>query len=122
MARILSIDDDESIRRLLSIALSDRGHVVLEAGDGEEGLRLAHAEHPELILLDIGLPGLHGTSVLEQLKHDPSVADIPVIVVSAWGEEVTARTAIARGAVDVIRKPFELVDLLHRAENALVSS
>jgi DNA-binding response OmpR family regulator len=118
-ARILSIEDDPMVRRMLVAVLSDRGHEVLEAGDGDSGLRVARESLPDLILLDLGLPGTHGTVVLGRLRDDPVTRSIPVIVVSAWGEGHVVAMARARGAVDVIRKPFGVNDLVDRVEAAL---
>jgi DNA-binding response OmpR family regulator len=118
-SRILSIEDDPMVRRVLVTVLSERGHQVLEAGDGDSGLEAARDELPDLILLDLGLPGTHGTVVLGRLRDDPVTRGIPVIVVSAWGEGHVVAMARARGAVDVIRKPFGINDLVDRVEAAL---
>jgi DNA-binding response OmpR family regulator len=118
-SRILSIEDDPMVRRVLVTVLSERGHEVLEAGDGDSGLQAARDELPDLILLDLGLPGTHGTVVLGRLRDDPVTRGIPVIVVSAWGEGHVVAMARARGAVDVIRKPFGINDLVDRVEAAL---
>jgi DNA-binding response OmpR family regulator len=118
-SRILSIEDDPMVRRVLVTVLSERGHQVLEAGDGDSGLEAARDELPDLILLDLGLPGTHGTVVLGRLRDDPVTRGIPVIVVSAWGEGHVVAMARARGAVDVIRKPFGIIDLVDRVEAAL---
>ena len=118
-SRILSIEDDPMVRKVLVTVLGERGHDVLEAGDGDSGLRVAREEQPDLILLDLGLPGTHGTVVLGRLRDDPQTRRIPVIVVSAWGEGHVVAMARARGAVDVIRKPFGINDLVDRVEAAL---
>jgi DNA-binding response OmpR family regulator len=118
-SRILSIEDDPMVRRVLVAVLGERGHQVLEAGDGDSGLQMARDEQPDLILLDLGLPGTHGTVVLGRLRDDPVTQKIPVIVVSAWGEGHVVAMARARGAVDVIRKPFGINDLVDRVEAAL---
>ena len=118
-SRILSIEDDPMVRRVLVAVLGERGHEVLEAGDGDSGLQVARDEQPDLILLDLGLPGTHGTVVLGRLRDDPVTQKIPVIVVSAWGEGHVVAMARARGAVDVIRKPFGINDLVDRVEAAL---
>ena len=118
-SRILSIEDDPMVRKVLVAVLGERGHEVLEAGDGDSGLQVARDEQPDLILLDLGLPGTHGTVVLGRLRDDPETRKIPVIVVSAWGEGHVVAMARARGAVDVIRKPFGINDLVDRVEAAL---
>jgi len=118
-SRILSIEDDPMVRRVLVTVLGDRGHEVLEAEDGDRGLEVARERQPDLILLDLGLPGTHGTVVLGRLRDDPLTRAIPIIVVSAWGEGHVVAMAKARGAVDVIRKPFGINDLVDRVEAAL---
>jgi DNA-binding response OmpR family regulator len=118
-SRILSIEDDPMVRRVLVTVLEDRGHEVLEAEDGDSGLEAAREQQPDLILLDLGLPGTHGTVVLGRLRDDPVTKRIPIIVVSAWGEGHVVAMARARGAVDVIRKPFGINDLVERVEAAL---
>ena len=120
-SRILSIEDDPMVRRVLVAVLSERGHEVLEAEDGDSGLEAARSQQPDLILLDLGLPGTHGTVVLGRLCDDPATRKIPVIVVSAWGEGHVVAMARARGAVDVIRKPFGINDLVDRVEAALAA-
>ena len=107
------------VRRVLVTVLGERGHDVLEAEDGDSGLQAARELKPDLILLDLGLPGTHGTVVLGRLRDDPTTRHIPVIVVSAWGEGHVIAMARARGAVDVIRKPFGVNDLVDRVEAAL---
>src|SRR5262245_23127284 len=97
MARILSIDDDPFIRQLLKAQLTEHGHDVLEADTGDGGLAMARAELPDVILLDLGLPGMHGSVVLEELKASAETAGIPVIVVSAWGEGHALNMALQRG-------------------------
>jgi CheY-like chemotaxis protein len=114
-SRILSIEDDPMVRRVLVAVLGERGHEVLEAGDGDSGLDMARDEQPDLILLDLGLPGTHGTVVLGRLRDDPVTQKIPVIVVSAWGEGHVVAMARARGAVDVIRKQFGINAPVDRA-------
>ena len=117
--RILSIEDDAAIRQVIVATLGAEGHEVLEAPDGAEGLRMAAECAPDLILLDFGLPEVHGTRVLDKLKKDPDLSRVPIIVVSAWGEPVTAEMAKEHGASDVIRKPFDLDDLRMRVEDVL---
>ena len=117
MARILNIEDSMVIRALLKAALEE--HEVVAAEDGEEGLLKALTEDFDLILLDLGLPKMHGANVLDALKADDRTRDVPVIVCSAFGEERTAAVARERGAADVIRKPFEVEDLRARVAQQL---
>ena len=107
------------VRRVLVAVLSERGHEVLEAEDGDSGLRAAKESQPDLILLDIGLPGVHGTRVLDLLKSDSRLEAIPVIMVSSYGEQPTVEIAKRHGAFDLVAKPFTPAELLERVEAAL---
>ena len=119
MARVLTIEDDQAIRTLLAAQLGERGHELIGVADGESGLRIAYEAQPDVILLDLGLPGLHGTAVLDRLKSDPATRAIPVIIVSAWAEGHASATALARGAAGVLRKPFAARDLYALVDAAL---
>lgn len=119
MARILTIEDDSTIRTLLVAQLTARGHDMLEAAAGDVGFALAREERPDVVLLDLGLPGMHGTAVLDALKADPYTSAIPVIVVSAWGEGHVAAMARGRGAAGVLRKPYEAQQLFDLVDAAL---
>jgi DNA-binding response OmpR family regulator len=119
MARVLTIDDDRIIRTLLSVQLTERGHEVIEAETGELGLEIARTKQPDVVLLDLGLPGMHGSVVLDALKRDPLTTTMPVIVLSAWGEGHVLNVALARGAAGVLRKPFDAGDLFALIEAAL---
>jgi PAS domain S-box-containing protein len=114
LRRVLIIEDDASTRKLLSIGLRSHGFEPVEAADGESGIALAGAELPDLVLLDLNLPGTDGFSVLQQLKRSPTTSQIPVIVVT--GDEdlwLGARARVlALGAVDFVAKPFELEVLI----------
>lgn len=112
MARILVVDDEPGILRFTRRALESEGHVVLTAGDGTEGLRLATEHAPDLVILDLVMPGLSGTAVLAAL-----VADSPrrrVMVVSAVGEVQARVRCLDAGAVDFLPKPFDIAELLAR--------
>jgi DNA-binding response OmpR family regulator len=110
--RILLIEDDPSIVAGLELNLSLEGYQVTSTGDGESGLRLAEESSPDLILLDIMLPGLNGLEVLRRLRRsDP---DVPVLVLTARGEEADKILGFQEGADDYIRKPFSLSELRAR--------
>jgi DNA-binding response OmpR family regulator/two-component sensor histidine kinase len=112
--RVLVIEDDESIRRLLAITLENNGFEAVEAPDGESGLELASKEQPGLVLLDLRLPGIDGLAVLERLKRAPETARIPVIAMTgSQGLVLGARARVmALGAADFVTKPFELESLV----------
>lgn len=108
MKRILIIDDDTNINNLLSEALSKEGYCVLRAWSGTEALLLLEKEAPDIILLDLMLPGLSGEEVFEKIKN------IPVIVVSAKPDIDNKVELLKNGAVDYITKPFDLRELSAR--------
>src|SRR4051794_29250523 len=106
--RILVIDDDAGIRDSLKMTLEYNGFECTGAATGQEGLALAERDAPDLVLLDIKMPGMDGMDVLGRLRSmDES---IPVIMISGHGTTSTAVEAIKRGAVDFLDKPFESTD------------
>ncbi|MGH7265254.1 MAG: response regulator transcription factor, partial [Candidatus Rokuibacteriota bacterium] len=107
MARILLADDERHIGDMVTFKLTNGGHHVLRAHDGEEALRLAATERPDLLILDVMMPVLDGFQVLRQLKADPALAPIPVIMLTARGRESDVLTGLSGGAVDYVVKPFE---------------
>jgi two-component system nitrogen regulation response regulator NtrX len=115
--KILVVDDEESIRRTLSAVLRDEGYPVILAKDGKEALAQAAQEEPELVLLDIAMPGKDGIEVLESLKDkSPGLA---VIMMSGHGNIETAVKATKLGAYDFIEKPLSIEKLLLAIRNAL---
>jgi DNA-binding response OmpR family regulator len=115
--RVLLIEDDASIVAGLQLNLSLEGYDVLTAGDGEAGYRMALQSRPDLVLLDIMLPGMHGLEVLRRLRHID--ADIPVLILTARGEEGDKVLGLQLGADDYISKPFNLPELRARINAAL---
>src|SRR5918998_606128 len=109
MTRVLVIDDEAPIRLLCRVNLEAEGMTVLEAGDGPGGLARARDERPDIILLDVMMPGLDGWGVAEQLLEDPETAGIPIIFLTARAE-FRAR-GLDIGGVDYITKPFNPVEL-----------
>jgi two-component system, OmpR family, alkaline phosphatase synthesis response regulator PhoP len=115
--RVLLIEDDASIVAGLQLNLSLEGYEVLTAGDGETGYELAVRERPDLVVLDIMLPGMHGLEVLRRLRELD--ADIPVLVLTARGDEGDKVLGLQLGADDYISKPFNLPELRARINAAL---
>lgn len=107
-ASALIVEDDPQIARLLREILTMHGHDVAEVGDGALAASAVRALRPDVVLLDIGLPNVHGLEVLEELKRDPETAALPVIVVTAWWSAELASRARAMGASEVIAKPFDV--------------
>ncbi len=112
---ILVVDDDKDILRLLRHSLTQGGYTVRAVRQGEQALPLAKRLHPELILLDLRMPGMSGYEVLETLRRDPTTADIPVLVMTAYGKEESqlVQRLRALGVLDIIDKPFSVGDLVN---------
>ena len=110
---ILTIDDKTDIRRLVRMTLEFDGHTVLEATNGPEGLELARNKKPDLILLDVMMPGLDGFEVGRILRDDPQLRQIPVIMLTALDNPNDRETGLATGARAYLNKPFGPKELLH---------
>ncbi|HMR04199.1 MAG TPA: response regulator [Polyangiaceae bacterium] len=119
MATILVIEDEPDLREVLGFNLKQAGHSVLSTALGEEGLALASSDRPDLILLDLMLPDLQGTEVCKRLKSDPSTKQIPVVMLTARGEELDRVVGFEIGAEDYIVKPFSVRELLLRLQAIL---
>ncbi len=117
--RILVIDDSISVRRLLKARLGNEGLELLEAIDGPTGLEAARDQSPDVILLDLSMPGMDGFQVLRQLKDDECTSNIPVLVLSGMQTPQDKVTAFDLGAIDFISKPFDLTELRARVRSAL---
>jgi two-component system alkaline phosphatase synthesis response regulator PhoP len=118
-ATILIVDDEREIRELLRYNLERQGYQVLTAQDGEEGLARIFATHPDLVLLDLLLPGLNGLEVLREVRQEPSTRDLPVLLLTARGAEMDKLLGFERGADDYITKPFSVREVLARVEAVL---
>jgi DNA-binding response OmpR family regulator len=117
--RILLADDQEGLRRLVSVTLGPDEFEILHASDGEEALRMARTQRPHLILLDVAMPKLDGFQVLRQLKADAATASIPIIMLTATGNAQARSMARDLGAVDYFVKPFSPLTLLQRVHQLL---
>jgi DNA-binding response OmpR family regulator len=119
MAKILVAEDDKQIADMIAFKLTNGGHQVIRAEDGEQAVNLAALESPDLILLDAMMPGLSGFEVLRRLKGDPGLRSVPVIMVTAKGHERDVLSGLRGGAVDYMVKPFSLKELSARVDLAL---
>jgi two-component system KDP operon response regulator KdpE len=113
---ILMVEDEAAIRRFLRVALEAQRFRVLEASTGSQGLALAAARAPDIILLDLGLPDMDGLQVLKRLRE---WTDVPVIILSARGRDDDKARGLDAGADDYLTKPFSVVELLARLRVAL---
>ena len=109
--RVLVIDDEAPIRLLCRVNLEAEGMVVLEAGDGPAGLAEARSGNPDVILLDVMMPGLDGWAVAEELVDDDSTRDIPIVFLTARAELRDRARGLELGGVDYVTKPFNPVEL-----------
>ncbi|HEX9717771.1 MAG TPA: response regulator [Actinomycetota bacterium] len=115
--RILIVDDDPVILRLLQINLRLEGYEVDSASRGDEALRSASEAVPDVVVLDIMMPGVDGFDVLRQLKEDPASRDVPVILLSARAQDEDRRRGYALGVEEYVTKPFDpahLVEIVRR--------
>ncbi|HTR33184.1 MAG TPA: response regulator [Gaiellaceae bacterium] len=109
--RVLVIDDEEAIRLLCRVNLEAEGMQVVEAADGRSGLDAARAETPDVVLLDVMMPGLDGWHVAAELLDDPRTEGIPIVFLTARAELRDRARGIDLGGVDYVTKPFNPVDL-----------
>jgi two-component system, cell cycle response regulator len=117
--RLLIVEDSATMRRVMRRFLDSTGYVIFEAGDGEEALRLAARERPDVILLDVQIPLLDGFGVLASLQTDAALSEIPVVLVTARSEAQDVADGLHRGAHDYLRKPFQQPELIARVQAAM---
>ena len=116
--RILIVEDHPTMREAMRLVLEGEGFAIDEAADGEAALAAIHASPPDLLFLDLNIPGTSGTGVLEAVRAEPAYADVRVIVVTAAGEESRAE-ALRLGADEYFTKPFSPTALLQTVERVL---
>lgn len=119
MKTVLIADDSKAFRALEEAFLAPRGYRVLQAGDGAEAVRLALAEKPDIILLDIQMPVMDGVAVLTTLKANAATRDIPVIVITTIGREKDRDILLRGGADDFIAKPISGLELVAKVERLI---
>lgn len=120
MAKILIIEDDKFLRELIAKKLADENFEIGEAVDGEEGIRKIKELKPELVLLDLILPGIDGFEVLSRMKDDPVLASIPVIVLSNLGQREDIERGLKLGAVDyLVKAHFTPNEIVEKVKGAL---
>ncbi len=119
MPEVLVIDDEKDIVEAIEYSLVKEGFKVSKAYDGHNGLRLAREKMPDLILLDLMLPGVNGLEVCKILKKEPKTANLPIIILTAKGGEVDKVLGLELGADDYITKPFSMRELVARVKAIL---
>ncbi len=119
MSRLLVVEDDEATRDLLKHVLTGAGHQVETAADGRLGLDAVARKAPELIVLDIMLPEVHGFSVCHEVKHNPATQSVKVLMLSAKAFAADRRQAEAAGADGFLAKPVNPAELLQAIKNLL---
>lgn len=119
MAKILIVDDSPTEQYVLDQHLRNAGHQTVTANDGEEGLDVARSEQPDLILMDVVMPGLNGFQATRKLKRDPATAGIPVIIVTTKSQDTDREWGLRQGASDYLVKPVEPGELLEKVRQLL---
>ncbi len=117
--KILIVDDEKDIVKMLNYNLKKEGYRTVDAHDGEDALDLAVREHPDLIILDLMLPGIDGLEVCKQLKKEVKTSLIPVIMLTAKTQETDKIVGLELGADDYVSKPFSLKELIARIKAVL---
>jgi len=121
MPKVLLIDDDPHLRKILTNVLFKKGYEVVIAEDGASGLRAAKRQRPDLIILDIIMPGMDGFQVAQRLHEDPTSAKIPIMVLTAYATPYGRKAAVEVGVDDFVTKPFGIEDLVAKVQ-ALTSA
>ncbi|MFS8171269.1 response regulator transcription factor [Vreelandella titanicae] len=120
MAKVLVVDDEPNIVLSLEFLMEQAGFEVVTAEDGEQALARVNDSQPDLLLLDISLPGISGFDVLERLRSEAATAQLPIIMLTAHGRDVEREKGIALGADDYITKPFSTQSLVEKVKALLI--
>jgi CheY-like chemotaxis protein len=117
--RVLVVDDDPQVLRLMRVNLELEGYDVVSAPDGEEALEAVVNERPDVVVCDVMMPGMDGLTVLRNLRANPKTSKIPFVVVSAKAQRADVKAALEMGADRYITKPFDPQELLDAVEHLL---
>lgn len=112
--KILIVEDDPSFSRAINHIIMKEGYDVITASNGMTGLRMAQEEKPDLLVLDVMLPGLDGFEICHRLRQDPATAKLPIIMLSAKGQEIDKTTGLNVGANEYLTKPVDRALLLEK--------
>lgn len=117
--KILIVEDDPSFSRAINHIIEKEGYEVITASNGMAGLRMAKGENPDLLILDVMLPGLDGFEICHQLRQDPLTENLPIIMLSAKGQEIDRTTGLKVGANEYLTKPVDRALLLEKITSLL---
>ena len=116
MAKILIVDDSPTEVHIFSTALSEAGHDVLVATDGEEGVKKANEQQPDLILMDVVMPGLNGFQATRKIHRNAATRHIPIIIVTTKDQDTDREWGMRQGARDYLVKPVDMKELLQKVD------
>jgi two-component system alkaline phosphatase synthesis response regulator PhoP len=119
MAKILIAEDERDIRDLVSFTLKFAGYEVVAASDGQDAYEKTLVERPDLILMDVRMPRMTGYEACKKMKEEPSIKNIPVVFLSAKGQEAEIRSGLEAGAEEYLLKPFAPDELISRVSELL---
>jgi DNA-binding response OmpR family regulator len=119
MSRVLVIDDESVVGVILRLAFEAKGHETVVAEDGRSGIDKARAEHPDAIVLDLMMPAVNGYDVLEALRHDPVIEEVPILVLTAVTLSRERERCLSEGADEVMTKPFDPRDVANAVDDLL---
>ena len=117
--KILVIEDDPATSRLVDYTLRHEGYEVIRAANGLEGLQKARNEKPDLLILDVMLPGIDGFEICHRLRSDIATSKLPILMFSAKAQEIDKKTGAKVGADDYLTKPADPAEILNRVRNLL---
>lgn len=121
MKKLLIADDEDGVRSLVRMTLEADAYLILEARDADEALALAREERPDLMFLDVMMPGESGVEVCRALKADPRTAGITIVMLTAQAQDRDREDGLAAGADDYFTKPFSPVNLLSKVEEVFTA-
>jgi len=122
MAKIVIAEDEPDIRDLVTFTLQFAGHQVVPTANGAEAVEAVKRERPDIVLMDVRMPKMSGYEACRALKADPETAPIPVVFLSAKGQESEVKEGLAAGAIAYILKPFSPDELINRVQEILQSA
>jgi DNA-binding response OmpR family regulator len=120
MAKILVAEDERDIRDLITFTLNYAGHTVVAVSNGEEAVEAASREMPDMILMDVRMPKMTGYEACQKIKANTEIRHIPIVFLSAKGQEAEIRTGLDAGATEYLLKPFAPMELTVRVNELLV--